>query len=334
MKQKSAGIRLPAIKGKSHLTVLLYLLFIAFLIVVVIPLTAPLPPYSEANKDDLLKLPGKFETINNVETYVARMGPVRGPVVILIHGFGGSSYNWRKTMPALAEAGFNVYAIDLKGFGLSDKSADEDYSIPAQAEFLANFMEDAGIGKASLVGSSMGGNVVAHFALKYPDRVYKLVFMDAALVEDNNIFFGLISALSGLPGALRWQQFLFRYFITADLLKTIFRSSYFDPNKLEEKELINAVQQLKIPNWDLALIAFIRQASKNALPGSLEDLPAEKLIIWGRYDSWIPLEHGLYLNEHLQNSRLEIIDNAGHLPMLEQPELVNESLIRFLKNSI
>jgi pimeloyl-ACP methyl ester carboxylesterase len=111
-----------------------------------------------------------------VHTFVQESGPTDGPAVVLVHGFGGSTFNWRYTLPALAEAGYRAVALDLMGFGLSDKSFDQDDSHAAQADFVADVMTALDIQRATLVGHSMGGNVIAHFALKYPERVEGLVF--------------------------------------------------------------------------------------------------------------------------------------------------------------
>ena len=97
-----------------------------------------------------------------------QFGDEANPVVLLIHGFTASTYVWKTTAPLLADAGLNVIAIDLIGFGYSEKPRWFEYSIEAQARMVSRFMNRIGIGRAVVVGSSYGGAVAATLALDYP----------------------------------------------------------------------------------------------------------------------------------------------------------------------
>src|SRR5439155_25658072 len=99
--------------------------------------------------------------------------------IILIHGFTASVYVWKTVAPMLADAGFRVIAVDLIGFGYSEKPSWFDYSIQSQARMISRFMNRLGIGRATIVGNSYGGAVALMLTLDYPESVEKLVLVDA-----------------------------------------------------------------------------------------------------------------------------------------------------------
>ena len=120
-------------------------------------------------------LEARHETVNGHRLRYVRAGS--GPAVVLVHGFGSSLYTWKDVIPALA-VGHDVVALDLPGFGASDQPADLSFEDLPRA--VLGLMDRLGIGKAALVGNSMGGATVAIVAAEKPDRVDALVLIDAA----------------------------------------------------------------------------------------------------------------------------------------------------------
>ena len=104
--------------------------------------------------------------------------PASGPAVALLHGFGGSTFSYRWTVPALAKR-YHTIAIDLKGFGYSDRGPRGDYSHPEQARLIAGLLDQLGVTKAVLVGHSMGGSVALRLAARSPDRVEGLALINS-----------------------------------------------------------------------------------------------------------------------------------------------------------
>ncbi len=113
----------------------------------------------------------------------------KGKPILLLHGFGASSYTWRHVEPALLTSGYRVVTLDLKGFGLSDKPFDEDYSIFDQAALVSQFIDYLGLKKLSVVGHSLGGGVALVLALdKNPakrERIARLVLIDTIAYSQN-----------------------------------------------------------------------------------------------------------------------------------------------------
>src|SRR5688572_4903291 len=125
-----------------------------------------------------------FVHVDGANVHYQEFGQPGDPTLLLIHGYTASTYAWRTAAPMLAEEGFHVIAVDLLGFGYSEKPRWFDYSIESQARIVSRFMNRLGIGRATVVGSSYGGAVAATLALDYPERVEKLVLV-SAVCNDN-----------------------------------------------------------------------------------------------------------------------------------------------------
>jgi pimeloyl-ACP methyl ester carboxylesterase len=248
-----------------------------------------------------------------------------GDTVILLHGFGGSTVSWVETIPALADAGYDVYAVDQLGFGLSDKGGDGDYSPSAQVDRVIQFMDALHIEQAVVVGHSTGGAVAARIALSHPDRVTKLVLVDAAILTENRL--SVPDVLLKLPFVRRWAQIGLRRVLvpmTGDML----RDAVYD-DTIITPELEAAYKRLfQTPGWDVGLLAIVRDQVPNRLP--LDTIQAPTLILWGKEDTWISPDDAARLEELIPDAQRMMFDKVGHLPMHEVPETFNEALITFL----
>src|SRR5258708_23041562 len=120
-----------------------------------------------------------FTEVDGATVHYQEFGDPAAPTLLLIHGYTASTYVWKASAPILAENGFRVIAPDLLGFGYSDKPRWFDYTIESQTRMISRFMNRLGIGRATVVGSSYGGAVAATLSLDYPERVEKLVLVDA-----------------------------------------------------------------------------------------------------------------------------------------------------------
>jgi pimeloyl-ACP methyl ester carboxylesterase len=308
-------------------------------LVLVGPYVIPLPAQPDRAPDDVAPPGGRFLTVAGVRTFVQEAGPAEGPAVVLVHGFGGSTFNWRYTLPALAEAGYHSIALDLKGFGLSDKRFDEDYSHAAQADFVAEVMTALNVQSATLVGHSMGGNVVAHFALKYPQRVDGLVFAAGMVItgrQGRGPAFGLpasVGPLVAFPPLRRWGQLVLRAVLVPARVTTVLASAYYDSELVTPEVVEGALRPQQVRGWDLALLGLMRDSGRNALPEPVSAITAPTLLAWGANDSWVPLERGQQLRSALPQAQWVVIPRAGHLLMEEQAEAFDTALLDFLRTS-
>jgi len=126
----------------------------------------------------------RFIHVDGARIHYQQFGDQSNPTIILIHGYTASAYVWNSSAPLLADAGLRVIAIDLVGAGYSDKPKWFEYSIESQARMVSRFMNLLGVGRAIVGGSSYGGAVAATLALDYPERVEKLVLVDAVCNDE------------------------------------------------------------------------------------------------------------------------------------------------------
>jgi pimeloyl-ACP methyl ester carboxylesterase len=274
-------------------------------------------------------------TTDGTRSWVQESGRPDDPAVVLLHGFGGSTFSWRLTLPALADAGYRAVALDLRGFGLSDKDGAADHSHRAQAQFVAALMDELAIDDAVVVGHSMGGNVAAHLAIDAPDRLRALVLVDAATGPAAAGGGGgpLAGALLAIPPVHRWARHAVRALATPEQVTETLRSAYLEPDRVATPEVIEGyLVPQRLPDWDVALLAIVRDSASNGLGERFVGIDAPTLVIWGDHDSWIPLASGEAIHAALPTSELRVIANSGHLPFEEQPDAFMAALLPFLED--
>jgi len=250
----------------------------------------------------------------------------QGAPVVFIHGFAASMYSWRKTLPAVVAAGYRVIAFDNRGFGFSDKPAD-DYSNAAYARLVVALLDSLHLPSAVLVGHSMGGAIAAEVALRYPARVRGLVLIDAA-------GFGVrwpgILKVGRWPGAGGVATAIRGRWVTERLL----RSTYADPSKVTEEDVDQYYAPVPEPGYGRALRGVLREFRFDTLVGRLGAVAAPTLVMWGAADRWIPVRDGSRLAAELPRGVFVIIPRTGHAAAEESPDEVNRLLLTFLKEGL
>lgn len=264
------------------------------------------------------------------------------PPVLFIHGLGSSGYiEWRFNLPAIARR-HRVLAPDLPGFGRTDKPRGGRYGIAFFARTLASYLDDRGIRSAVVVGTSMGGRVALELALRAPGRVNRLVLVNSLGLGRPQIqFFYPLMVLPRVgeaamqvakaavhrvpPDVIR--RFAARYAgVSADLHRTM-DDAYLD----DLREMYAA---------DGYTDAYLSTVRSMARPGALfgqHDLSASLArirvpvqLIWGSDDPLFPVAHATRAHQLLADSRLAVIEGAGHTPQAERPDEFNRILNRFL----
>lgn len=303
-------------------SLLAFLSFALFILPYLLPLSGEIiPPQNLADPN------GLFIDLDGEELYYLSAGERNaGEAVLLLHGFGGSSVDWRETLNSLSAAGYQAYAVDLLGLGLSEKSLDHDLSHPAQAARLFAFLDAHQITAAHIVGHDMGGNIALHMAQSQPERVQSLVLVAPALQY---------SATASLPTKLlelgfiqRWGRVLIRWILPASSEINLYSAANLD-EAITPQLIADYGRAYQTPNWDLAIMALARDVNHNALPAPLETLSTPVLLIWGAADRWIAPAEGEKLAEQIPNARLILLEEVGHLPMHESPQAFNAALLDF-----
>jgi pimeloyl-ACP methyl ester carboxylesterase len=256
---------------------------------------------------------------------ILRLGS--GPPIVLLHGIPLSLLTWRHNTNPLA-CNFTVVALDLLGFGLSDKPLETDYSVPAQARVVREVLDRLGLIRVHVVGSSYGCAVAITLAHQDPDRVGKLVLINPVCYPQGRhsatrlARIGLISTLA--PAALRAPS------LGRQLMQRSLRRSYADP-ELATPELVAASHALLTrQSGERTYLAALRQLDESDVARRVPGLSHETLVIWGGRDRVLPAADGYRLRSELRSSRLEVMSEAGHFPHEEVPDRVNPLIAAFL----
>jgi pimeloyl-ACP methyl ester carboxylesterase len=263
-----------------------------------------------------------FAEVDGVRIHYQDKGS--GTPLILIHGYTSSNYSWKEVFEPLSKT-FRVIAPDLKGFGFSGKP-DGDYTRRAQAILIIHLLDQLGIDKAWLAGSSMGGEVALNVAITNPQRVAGLVLIDSAGVPVTGS--GSLAPRYLLVPVL--GRLLIAFALRSDnLVREGLNKSFYDDRNVTDERVAAYYLPLKTRGGQLAALRARTQAGQFPVEPELPKLSVPTLILWGREDELNPLEVGRKLNSLIRNSTLVIIDNCGHLPQEEMPQRVIEELTRF-----
>lgn len=295
---------------------------------------------------------GYFIDVDGLSTYVLERGDADSPPLLLLHGWGASTFSWREQMTPLAEAGYRVIAFDRPPYGLSAKTGDTiPYTPLTLADFTARVLDKLEIQKAVLVGHSQGGAVVGYFAVKYPERVEKVVFVSGALrpTDDPPVTGGggnrvgaqmgmppFVSGLLNFPPLARWGQLAIRTFVQPDFGTNILRSAYHDPNFITPAIAEGYSRALRVVGWDEALLRQLQNSSFTAEPltaAQISAIAAPVMIVWGESDTWVPPIVGERLHELLPQAVYVTYPQVGHLPHEEAAAAFNADLLAFLEDA-
>jgi len=257
---------------------------------------------------------------HGIHSRYVRIGPYRvhylevgeGRPLFLVHGLGGSAENWLDMMPELAANGFHIYALDLLGFGYSDKP-DVDYSMTFQADLVGQFMDSQGVRQADMAGWSMGGWVSLKFAADHPERVQRLALLDSA---------GLIFDPVNVP-ALRPK--------TPDQLAHMMALLSPHPHLLPKFVARDVVRRMERNDWIIGRTLDSMNTGKDIMNGKLENVKMPVLIVWGKDDRIVPLSVGEELHKEMPQSTLFTVEGCGHLAPTECGDRVVPEMEGFLR---
>ena len=261
----------------------------------------------------------EFRTVHGYRRAFVRVG--EGPVLLLLHGIGDSSWTWRDVVTALARD-FTVIAPDLLGHGRSDKPR-ADYSVAAYANGMRDLLGVLGVERATVVGHSLGGGVAMQFAYQYPERVDRLVLVSTGgVARECNPALRLVSmpgadsllALVRVPSArlagrvggevLRRLNLDVGYDID-DLLRV------FDalPDATARSAIVRTLRA--VVDWRGQVVSMLDRCYL------AQGMPT--MVVWGRHDTIVPVSHADVLHAALPHSRLEIFEDSGHFPHHSEP---------------
>jgi pimeloyl-ACP methyl ester carboxylesterase len=284
-------------------------------------------------------IPTQFDAIERMSIHtvlvhdqrIAYLDVGAGQPVILIHGFGGSMWQWEQQQHALSQH-FRVLTLDLPGAGLSDKP-EIDYRPDQMLDFFVGFMDAVKLPQATLVGNSMGAGLAIGMVLAHPKHVAKLVLIDGL---PQHVMEKLTSpsvrraletrAPSWLVSFGNW---LFGGLMIESVLKEIvYDQALLTPAVIERSNrnrqrpgLIKPIMTVRenLPLWE------------SGFAMRLGEITHPTLVIWGEEDRVFPIAVGEELHQTIKGSRFIRIPKAGHIPQWERPDLINQELITFIQ---
>lgn len=262
---------------------------------------------------------------------IAYLDEGQGPPVILIHGFGGSIWQWEYQQMPLSAA-HRVITLDLPGSGLSDKP-DLAYSPEEIVAYFKSFMDALGLDRATLAGNSMGGGVAIGMTLTHPERVDRLILIGGLPDHVHDKLASKMTKRALDSWAPIWLVRLGNWFAGRGLTETVLEEMVYDKSKLTSTVIERSYQNRRRPGLIPPLMAVARNLPlwEAGFARRLGDIRHPTLIVWGAEDEVFPLRVGKDMHAAIPGSTLEIIPKAGHLPQWERPDLVNPILLRFLQ---
>ncbi len=279
---------------------------------------------------DLINDNGSFLNIEGKSIYVEDYDQApEKEAVVLIHGFGGSSFSWRHSAPFFASQGYRVIALDMKGFGLSHKDFKSNYSHPAQARIIGDILDQLGIEQAYFVGHSMGTSVMFHFASIFPEKVLGMVSVNGALSPGNSSTY--LSKLASFGPISRAGKVFLTHYLNKGRIQEVLESAYYNKENVSEEVLDGYYYRLVNGEWYNSLLAMIRDTDKNGISHPLEEFDFPTLIIIGENDSWINRADIEKWGDKLPSAEYRVIYGTGHMTMEEKPQLFNDKVLSFLK---
>lgn len=286
------------------------------------------PPELPRWFDSLLRLPIRSVTVDGHR--IAYLEAGQGPPVILIHGFGGSMWQWEYQHAVLSST-HRIINLDLLGSGLSDKP-DLAYTPDQMVEFFRGFMDAVGLPRATLIGNSMGGGLAIAMALAHPERVDRLVLIGGL---PDRISEKLKSPLIRRSIETRvpiWLVQVGNWLAGRGLTERVLREILHDHRLLTPLVIERSYQNRRTPGLIHPLLTMARnlQLWEEGFARRLHEIRQPTLILWGAEDKVFPPEVGRGLQAAMPGSTLVLIPDAGHIPQWEQPDMVNRLLLEYL----
>jgi 2-hydroxy-6-oxonona-2,4-dienedioate hydrolase len=237
-------------------------------------------------------------------------------ILVLVHGLGASAERWNNVIPTFAKH-YRVIVPDLIGFGYSDKPI-VDYTPDFFSAFLGKFFDALGIKRPNVIGSSLGGQIVAEYASTNPNNIEKLILVSPA-------------------GAMKQSTPALDAYIMAALYpnpqsaKNAFELMESSGNQVDDIIVQGFIERMQLPNAKLAFMSTVLGLKNSEIiTPKLHMIKCPTLLIWGSKDPVIPIQHAEYFVSYIVDCIFHIMDGCGHTPYVQEPETFSSTVLKFL----
>ena len=259
--------------------------------------------------------------------HVERYGHGGAPI-LLVHGFGTCSFLWRNIGPVLAMANRTAFAIDLFGYGESDRPFDAQYGIAAQSDYLDRALTALRLTKATIVGIDLGGAIAMHLAFNRPDRVERLMVINPIAFDD--VPAEDVKQLQRNTGrfALRISHGVLG---AAPLMRELLDASVADKANMPEPLVARYLAPYVGQDGLNHLLALARSVDdEDMVEVDLGQIDRPTLIIWGDQDPFVSPTVGEELADTIPGSRLVRLPGTGRLVPEESPDTIGNMILEFV----
>lgn len=284
-----------------------------------------LTPYSEVRStlppERLIEVGGQW-------VYVEDRAPEQAvsstEAVVFIHGFGGSSYSWRKVVERLP--GYRTVAFDLRGFGYTERPPGvAPYTRTGQVELVRDLLDRLGLERAHVVGHSYGGALALAFTEEYPERILSLGLVDPAPPDYPQMRRKRIAAVRPLT-----ELYIRVWALRPKLVGRALRNAIADDDLVTPELVEEYFQRLRVEGAPRAYYGVTAPTPPEDDPVELAEIAVPTLVVWGEEDTLIPVELGRSASREIPCHRFVTVPGAGHMPMEERPDEVVAALRSFL----
>lgn len=295
--------------SKTGYKILLVILVIAAIILGHVRLDIPVETLAQEYANEQ----SRFVEVDGLNVHYRDEG--EGEPLVLIHGWSASLHTWDVWTEKLKED-FRIIRMDLPAFGLTGPAADADYSIDYYVDFLDHFLTALDVEESFIAGNSLGGGITWLYAAKHPEKVKKIVLLDAAGYD------------AEMPSITKLAQpeivrSTIRYITPRYAIRLLVNQVFGDKERVTD-ETVERYYRLLLREGNrevmFKVLDRIQDRENEEVTQLLNGVTIPALIMWGEKDAWIPLDAAYKFEQDLPDARLITYDDAGHIPMEEIPE--------------
>ncbi len=249
--------------------------------------------------------------------------------LVLIHGTSSSLHTWEKVTALLNESNYGnkrVISLDMPAFGLTGPNPENKYSYENFTQVIDSLLLKLKVNKCIIGGNSLGGGIAWHYTVAHPNKVSKLILIDASGYPKKNEKGSLGFKIAQLPVINNLLLFI----TPKSLVRKSLEGVYYNKNLLEESTITRYHELLLCEgNRKAALSLFKNKIEQNT--ELIKTIQSPTLILWGREDGLISVDNTALFNRDIKNSQVVILDKVGHVPNEEAPKAVADAIYTFIK---